>query len=109
MVTHIITTCTCHTVKLVSESTTLLGALDTTERYSFCMCNPPFFKDNEERYGGSSRSDHRPAPSTFSGATAGETVTEGGEEEFVKRIIRDSLVLNKGVRCVCVDSISISI
>ena len=89
-------------VKQVPSSTILLGAVDETVQYSFCMCNPPFFKDKEERYGGgvATRSELRPPPSTFSGGTQGETVTEGGEVTFVKRIIQESLMLKNRVRYV---------
>jgi methyltransferase len=87
-------------VKQVSPSTILSGAVDDTVRYSFCMCNPPFFKDGEERYGGgaNTRSELRPPPGTFSSGTLGETVTEGGEVEFVRKIIHDSLALRDRVR-----------
>ncbi|KAL5477747.1 hypothetical protein EMCRGX_G024585 [Ephydatia muelleri] len=53
----------------VSGDTLLLGALED-QQYHFCMCNPPFFGDGEER----------------------------GEVEFVQRIIRDSLKLRTTVR-----------
>ena len=78
----------------------LVGAVDETVQYSFCMCNPPFFRDSEERYGGggATRSKLRPPPKTFSGGTPGEMITEGGEVEFVKRIVQDSLVLRSRVR-----------
>ena len=66
------------------------------------MCNPPFFKDNAERYGGHSRSGRRPVAGTFSSGSRCETVTEGGEVGFVMRIVQDSIKLRTGVRCVCV-------
>ena len=98
--THIHTLTHTHTVKQVSPSTVLSGAIDGVVRYSFCMCNPPFFKDREERYGGgaTTRSELRPPPGTFSSGTLGETVTEGGEVEFVRKIIHDSLALRDRVR-----------
>lgn len=74
------------------------------------MCNPPFFKDREERYGGgATHSELRPPPGTFSSGTLGETVTAGGEVEFVKRIIRDSLTLRKRVRYIMCELILLSI
>lgn len=83
----------------------LESALDTTvHQYTFCMCNPPFFKNCKERLGGvvsASRGGHRPHARTISGASAGESVTEGGEVEFVSRIIRDSSSLGTKVRSVC--------
>ena len=67
--------------------------------YSFTMCNPPFFKSKADKLGGEgSRSDSRPAPSTVSGGTNAETITEGGEVEFVKGIIKDSMKFGKRVK-----------
>ena len=89
-------------MKHVSEGVVLAGAVEPTSNYDFCMCNPPFFKDKVERYGGPSRSSHRPAAGTFSSGSESETVTEGGEVGFVRRIVQDSLKLRTRVRCVCV-------
>ena len=50
------------------------------------------------RYEGSQRTARRPAPPTFSTGSEGETVVEGGEVEFVRRIINDSLVLKTKIR-----------
>ena len=87
------------TVREVDPSTILIGATDETVQYSFCMCNPPFFKDNEDRYGGGGvpRSKPRPLPTTFSRGTVEEMITEEGEVEFVKRIVHDSLILRSRV------------
>ena len=86
----------------VSPQGILENVLDqTVPQYDFCMCNPPFFKDNEERLGGvasGSRSGRRPHAGTFSSASIGESVTKGGEVEFVTRIIQDSLSLGTRVR-----------
>ena len=81
----------------VSGDTLLLGALED-QQYHFCMCNPPFFGDGEERYGGVARSGSRPVPSTVSTGDVCETITAGGEVVFVQRIIRDSLKLRTTVR-----------
>ena len=56
------------------------------------------FKDQAERYGNQSRSGHRPVPGTVSTGIATETVTAGGEVEFVRRMIADSLKLKDSVR-----------
>lgn len=82
----------------VLEDTLLLGAVEDGQQYHFCMCNPPFFKDGEERYGGMARSGSRPVPSTISTGDRSETITEGGEVEFVQRIIKDSLKLRTAIR-----------
>lgn len=87
-------------VKLVSEDAMLKEVVDPeTTHYAFSMCNPPFFKSEEEKLGGlSSHGDLRPLPSTFSTGTEKETTTEGGEVEFVKRMIEDSLTLRDRIR-----------
>ena len=54
------------------------------ERFSFCMCNPPFFETMDE----ADLNDK-----TNFGGTAEEMCCEGGEEAFVKGIYADSLVL----------------
>ncbi len=90
-----------HTVKQVPEAVILIGAIDPSQRYSFCMCNPPFFKDRVEKDIGQSRSGHRPPPSTVGTGSEGETVVEGGEVGFVRRMVDDSLKLRDAVRYVC--------
>ena len=50
------------------------------------------------RYEGSQRTSHRPAPPTFSTGSEVETMVEGGEVEFVRRIISDSLTLRTQIR-----------
>lgn len=85
---------------LVTKDAMLKEVVDgmTTTRCSFSMCNPPFFSSAEEKLGGSTPHCDRPAPSTFSSGTGGETVTEGGEVGFVRRMIEDSLELGERVR-----------
>lgn len=88
-------------VKLVSSDVIICGALDeepTEFCYDFCMCNPPFYKDNEDKHGTHSRTAHRPIPNTSNTGNQSETITEGGEVEFVKRIIADSMKLRNTFR-----------
>ena len=54
------------------------------ERFTFTMCNPPFFESMEE-------AGQNPA-TAFSG-TATEMVCAGGELAFVSRMVTDSLEL----------------
>ena len=84
----------------VTPEVVLVEAMDpTVPQYTFCMCNPPFFKDTEERLGGvASRSGRRPPAETFSCASTGEAITQGGEVAFSLRIIQDSLQLKNRVR-----------
>ena len=70
---------------------------DMTE-FDFCMCNPPFFVSEFEASHGIARSDKRNQPSGVCTGTETETVTSGGEVEFVKGIIKDSLFLKEHIR-----------
>lgn len=51
-----------------------------------------------EAYHGIARSDKRPQPSGVCTGTETETVSGGGEVEFVKEIIKDSLLLKEQFR-----------
>lgn len=76
-----------------------MGVVEKGVFYDFCMCNPPFFKDKEEKSGlTTSRSGHRPIPQTQNTGNESETITEGGELKFVERIICDSLKLKKQIK-----------
>lgn len=55
------------------------------------MCNPPFFEDLEQT------GKNEKVVCT---ATANELVTEGGERDFVGRIIQDSIILKDQIRYV---------
>lgn len=66
----------------------LLGALREGERFDFTMCNPPFFGRGEEE------SRRPPAPgSAHYGGSDEERITDGGEERFVERMVRESFVI----------------
>ncbi|GAX84031.1 hypothetical protein CEUSTIGMA_g11455.t1 [Chlamydomonas eustigma] len=54
------------------------------ERFTFCMCNPPFF---------GSMSEAASNPSTACGGTAMEMVYPGGELKFVMQMVEDSVRL----------------
>ncbi|KAJ3589976.1 hypothetical protein NHX12_007933 [Muraenolepis orangiensis] len=79
----------------VPHKTLLMDALkeETTIVYDFCMCNPPFFANQLEAKGENSRNSRRPPPSSVNTGGVTEIMAEGGELEFVKRIIHDSLQL----------------
>lgn len=88
-------------VKLVSKESMLKDVVDpSVPHYSFSMCNPPFFRSEGERLGvpGGGSGDRRPPASTFSGGSVGEMVTEGGEVEFVKRMIAESVEMRGRIR-----------
>ncbi|XP_075995543.1 RNA N(6)-adenosine-methyltransferase mettl16 [Genypterus blacodes] len=84
----------------VPQKTCLMDALkeETTIVYDFCMCNPPFFANQLEAKGVNSRNSRRPPPSSVNTGGVTEIMAEGGELEFVKRIIHDSLQLKTRLR-----------
>lgn len=71
---------------------------EENKEFDFCMCNPPFFISDFEASHGTARSDKRPQPSGVCTGTETETVTGGGEVEFVKGIIKDSLTIKEQTR-----------
>lgn len=84
----------------VPQKTLLMDALkeESSIIYDFCMCNPPFFANQLEAKGVNSRNARRPPPSSVNTGGETEIMAEGGELEFVKRIIHDSLQLKKRLR-----------
>ncbi|XP_059829445.1 RNA N6-adenosine-methyltransferase mettl16 [Hypanus sabinus] len=84
----------------VPQKTLLMDALKEESEivYDFCMCNPPFFANQMEAKGVNSRNPSRPPPSSVNTGGITEIMAEGGELEFVKRIIHDSLQLKKRLR-----------
>ncbi|XP_069768247.1 RNA N6-adenosine-methyltransferase mettl16 [Narcine bancroftii] len=84
----------------VPQKTLLMDALKEESEiiYDFCMCNPPFFANQMEAQGVNSRNPSRPPPSSINTGGITEIMAEGGELEFVKRIIHDSLQLKKRLR-----------
>ncbi|XP_030388117.1 U6 small nuclear RNA (adenine-(43)-N(6))-methyltransferase [Scaptodrosophila lebanonensis] len=71
----------------------------TKEQFHFCICNPPFFDSNSPNpFAGKTRNPtRRPAPKTVRTGSAEELTCEGGEVEFVKRIIDESLLYKERV------------
>ncbi|XP_022096302.1 methyltransferase-like protein 16 [Acanthaster planci] len=67
--------------------------------YHFTMCNPPFFGNLLEAQGiMAARSADRSEPSSVSTAAEGEMIwDEGGEVDFIGRMIADSLQLRQQV------------
>ena len=81
-----------------NPDTLLKGVIDENDQYDFCMCNPPFFSDREEASGFHSRTDRRTLPHSVCTATDDESITEGGEVSFVKKIIKESFELKHTIR-----------
>jgi len=86
----------------VTEDSTLLDIV-SDDQYDFCMCNPPFYGSNLEAWGWlTTRKDAekpRAEPTSLSTASPIESITPGGEIQFVReRIIESSLRLQSHVR-----------
>lgn len=84
-------------VKQVTQGSFLKIPLEDEEikEFDFCMCNPPFFISEFEASYGNTRSGKRPQPSGICTGAETEIVTGGGEVEFVRGIINDSLLLKE--------------
>jgi len=65
-------------------------------QYDFCMCNPPFYESWEQVF--QSREFKEDEPNAVCLGTENEMVTAGGEVEFAKKLIEESLVLRGKVR-----------
>ncbi|XP_048767709.2 RNA N6-adenosine-methyltransferase mettl16-like isoform X2 [Ostrea edulis] len=87
-------------VKKVSGKTALLELMaGESDQYDFCMCNPPFFADHMEAQAiTSSRTDDRAEPTSINTASVGESITEGGEVEFIHKIIVESIKLQGRIK-----------
>uniref|UniRef100_A0A3B4BCE8 U6 small nuclear RNA (adenine-(43)-N(6))-methyltransferase n=1 Tax=Periophthalmus magnuspinnatus TaxID=409849 RepID=A0A3B4BCE8_9GOBI len=83
----------------VPKKTLLMDALkeETEIVYDFCMF-PYLFCFFTKQRGVNSRNSRRPPPSSVNTGGVTEIMAEGGELEFVKRIIHDSLQLKKRLR-----------
>ena len=66
----------------------LSGVVKPDEKFTFCMCNPPFFESLDEA---------GLNPNTACGGTSTEMVCEGGEEAFIKAMFRDSLEMKHSI------------
>lgn len=71
---------------------------DDNRQYDFCMCNPPFFSDAVDALG-ANRTSFRPQPKSICTGDGSEIIYDGGEVEFVKSIIEDSIKLLDRVKC----------
>ncbi|KAF2074165.1 hypothetical protein CYY_004536 [Polysphondylium violaceum] len=74
------------------EQSILKNYLNSTNQedvYDFCICNPPFFKDEKEKLIN---------PNTTCTASTNELITDGGELNFIKILIKESLVYSNRVK-----------
>ena len=84
----------------------------STEQFSFCMCNPPFFdvEEGEKRFLYNNPDNliqnhflkdlmgNRSAPTSATIASANEMFYEGGEVGFIGKIVQESLIYKKQIR-----------
>lgn len=80
--------------ELGSSAPLLDGVLLPEEHFAFCMCNPPWFSEDETPRPNTSRG----ADASRCAATLGELYTAGGEVGFIARLLTDSLVLRNRIR-----------
>lgn len=65
------------------------------------MCNPPFYRDEQDIYDSQSSKTDLPAAACL--GSENEMVTEGGEVQFVMRMIEESMDLKDAIRYVNVN------
>uniref|UniRef100_T1ITX6 U6 small nuclear RNA (adenine-(43)-N(6))-methyltransferase n=1 Tax=Strigamia maritima TaxID=126957 RepID=T1ITX6_STRMM len=65
------------------------------DNFHFCMCNPPFFSSLDEAEG---KQKIKQRSNTVNTANDNEMVTDGGEIEFVRKIIEDSVHLKDKIK-----------
>eukprot|EP01080_Neovahlkampfia_damariscottae_P009629 gene9629-1833_t len=76
-------------IQVDDETLILNNVIPNDEKFDFCMCNPPFFSDEIESI--------RNNPKTICTGNKNELMTEGGELNFISKIIEDSLVLKNQI------------
>lgn len=82
-----------------NESRIFKALLEKENRtFTFCMCNPPFFRSEKDALEGKNRTGKRKAPKSLVVGSPLELVCDGGEYEFVKRIIDESLSIRESIR-----------
>ena len=71
----------------------LLGVIRPSERFDFCMCNPPWFAPSDVP-----RPNAHHAPNgERCNATASEVFTSGGEVGFIQRMVHESAALRERI------------
>lgn len=66
------------------------------DRYDFCMCNPPFYKDEQDIQ--DSLEGKEGQPSAICKGTTNEMITTGGEAQFVKQMVDESIIHGQQIR-----------
>ncbi|XP_046621903.1 U6 small nuclear RNA (adenine-(43)-N(6))-methyltransferase isoform X1 [Neodiprion virginianus] len=82
----------------VNRGTVLRGSVPENNVYTFTMCNPPFFCAEEDTATGSKPSGSRMPPRNAPSGSEAELVVEGGEIQFVLKMLNDSVELNNKIK-----------
>ncbi|KAF8941905.1 hypothetical protein BGZ47_007069 [Haplosporangium gracile] len=69
---------------------------DPEQRYDFCMCNPPFYKDEQDIQ--DSLEGKEGQASAVCNGTTNEMITAGGETQFAKQMVDESIVHGQRIR-----------
>lgn len=80
-------------IRLAQENSNFFSELPNLE---FSMCNPPFFGSNDEMF--QNRTGHRDPPSGVATGNSLEVVVEGGEVNFVCKMVEQSLECKEKVK-----------
>ncbi|KAF9138999.1 Methyltransferase-like protein 16 [Mortierella sp. GBA39] len=87
-------------IKIIKNSSTdtfpAILFKDPEQRYDFCMCNPPFYKDEQDIQ--DSLEGKEGQPSAVCKGTTNEMITTGGESQFVKQMVTESIVHGQRIR-----------
>ncbi|KAG9067788.1 Methyltransferase-like protein 16 [Linnemannia hyalina] len=87
-------------IKIIKNSSTdtfpAILFKDPEQRYDFCMCNPPFYKDEQDIQ--DSLEGKEGQPSAVCKGTTNEMITTGGETQFVKQMVTESIVHGQRIR-----------
>ena len=85
----------------MDKNTILKGLIEDQYEYDFIMCNPPFYKNFYEAQGleKTRKPYERHDPRSINTAKDFECIfDEGGEIEFVKKIIDESILIGNKIR-----------
>ncbi|KAH7026841.1 ribosomal RNA large subunit methyltransferase F-like protein, partial [Linnemannia elongata] len=87
-------------IKIIKNSSTntfpAILFKDREQRYDFCMCNPPFYKDEQDIQ--DSLEGKEGQPSAICKGTTNEMITTGGEAQFVKQMVDESIIHGQRIR-----------
>lgn len=91
----------CNLVVEVKKDTIISEVLEKDDNeYDICMCNPPFFGNLDELSAPPKNRPNRQPPNNAFTGSKHEVITEGGEIEFVSKLIEESFKWNHRIKYV---------